>query len=138
MNSDARNPQIREPHGPSLWFGLALSGAAFAINGFLGFVISWRTCFIGHGQLGALSGEGVRWLLGGITAVLFVVAVFGWLHSYRNWRRVSKATNIAYADSSGTVEFVSVIGVLCSTFLGVGIIWFSIPLIFIDMCVRSH
>jgi len=115
-----------------------MAGSAFSINGFLGFVITWRTCHIGHGQLGALSAPGVRYLLAGITAALFAVAVAGGLHSYRNWRRVSNLPTLYESESPGTAEFVSMLGVLCSTIFSIAIIWFCIPLVFLPVCARAH
>ncbi|HTU32955.1 MAG TPA: hypothetical protein VMF66_04040 [Candidatus Acidoferrum sp.] len=124
--------------GRKLWFGLAATLAAFSIDGYLGFVITWRTCFIGHGQLGALSVEGVRWLLVAITVVLFAVSVIGGVTSYRHWKQVSNSNEMRHSESSGTTEFVAMLTVLCSVALSVGIVWLSLPLIFVDVCMRAH
>ena len=137
MNTQEKNPETGV-EGKSLWLGLIPSGTAFSVNGFLGFVLVWRTCYIGHGQLGALSASGVRYLLAAITAGLFGVAVYGGWHSYRNWRRVSNLPTMYESESPATAEYISMIGVLCSTFLSIGIIWFCIPLVFISVCVRGH
>lgn len=137
MNTQAKNPETGVA-GPRLWLGLILSASAFAINGFLGFVIVWRTAYIGHGQLGALSTSGVRSLLAGITAALFAMSVYGGWHSYRNWRSVSQLPTLYRSESPETAEFVSAIGVLCSTLLSIGIVWFCIPLVFLPVFQRAH
>ncbi len=137
MNTQGKNPETGVS-GPKLWLGLILSVSAFAMNGFLGFVIDWRVAYIGHGQLGALSTSGVRYLLAGITAALFITSVYGGWHSYRNWRSVSQLPTLYESESPETAEFVSAIGVLCSTFLSIGIIWFCIPLVFLPVFERAH
>lgn len=120
-----------------LWIGFVVSWTAFAVDGFLGYIISWRTCFIGHGRLGAIPQADVRWLLAGITVVLFIAAVSGGLHSYRNWRGMSQSKSFIEAEAAGTAEFISMIGVLSSTIMSVGIFWISLPLIMIDVCMRA-
>lgn len=121
-----------------LWFGMIATGVAFAVDGYLGFVITWRTCFIGHGQFGALSVDGVRWLLAGITTALFILSVMGGRMSYRHWKHLSDSRDITHAESAGTTEFVAMLGFLCSITLSVGIIWLSLPLIFINLCMRAR
>ena len=137
MNATANTATSPNARSTGLWFGLVASWVAFAVDGFLGYVISWRTCFIGHGHLGALSQGEVRWLLAGITILLFIVAASGGLHSYRNWRDMSGSESFVEAEATGTAEFISMIGVLSSTFMSVGIIWISLPLIMIDVCMRA-
>ncbi|HEX5426405.1 MAG TPA: hypothetical protein VFW94_22845 [Candidatus Acidoferrales bacterium] len=131
-------PAVQTIRGRKLWFGLAATLAAFAIDGYLAFVITWRTCFIGHGQLGALSLGGVRWLLVGITIGLFVLSVIGGVTSYGHWKQLSGEREMRHAESSGTAEFVAMLTVLASVALSVGIVWLSLPLIFIDVCMRAH
>jgi hypothetical protein len=135
MNTVAARSSMNR--NPRLWYGFIASWVAFAVDGFLGYIISWRTCFIGHGHLGALSLTDVRWLLAGITIVLFAVAASGGVHSYRNWRGISQSKSFVEAEASGTAEFISMIGVLSSTFMSVGIFWISVPLIMIDVCMRA-
>jgi hypothetical protein len=138
MNAEKHNSAEPVISGRKLWFGFFASCAAFAINGFVAFVISWRTCFIGHGTFGPLSENGVRWLLAVITVGLFILAVSAGRISYRHWRTISGSRDLAHAESAGTAEFVSMLGVLCSFIMSVGIIWISLPLILIDVCMRAH
>jgi hypothetical protein len=138
MNAVDHTSPPSETRGAGLWFGFAAPWLAFAVDGFIGYIITWRTCFIGHGHLGALSLGGVRWLLAGITVVLFIIAASGGIHSYRNWRRISQSKSFVQAEAAGTAEFISMIGVLSSTFMSVGIIWISLPLIMIGVCMRAH
>lgn len=133
LNSDVQKIGRRK-----LWFGFAATLVAFAVDGYLVFVISWRTCFIGHGQLGALSVGGVRWLLVGITVGLFILAVIGGVTSYGHWKRLSADREMRHAEADGTAEFVSMITVLCTVALGMGIIWLSLPFIFVGICTRAH
>jgi hypothetical protein len=138
MNATTNSPRPRNQRGARLWFGFAAPWLAFATDGFIAYVITWRTCFIGHGHLGSLSEGSVRWLLTGITIVLFFISLAGGIHSYRNWRSISRSQSFFEAEASGTAEFVSMLGVLSSTFMSVGIFWISLPLIMIGVCMRSH
>ncbi len=138
MNAVNRTPPPSAAHGIGLWFGFAAPWLAFALDGFVGYIITWRTCYIGHGHLGDLSIDGVRWLLVAITIVLFIVSAGGGVHSYRNWRRMSQSKSFIEAEATGTAEFVSMIGVLSSTFMTVGIFWIGLTFIMIDVCMRAH
>ncbi len=138
MNSETQAPVVPFVSPRKLWFGMTAAVTAFALDGFLGFVISWRTCFIGHGNFGALSLDGVRWLLVGITTGLFVLSAGGGYMSYQHWRYITRSKPITRSESEGTGEFIAMLGVLCSLFMTVGIVWISIPLIMISICERGH
>ena len=136
MNAGTYNP---EPHVSqrSLWFGFFAACFAFALEGFTGWVISSRACFIGEGSLGPISPGGVRWLLAGITIVLFAVAVTAGTVSYRNWRSLS-ASKLTQTEGKGAREFVALSGVLISSILSIGILWAGLSLIFLNECMREH
>jgi hypothetical protein len=138
MNTESNSSQVRNERGASLWFGFVAPWLAFALDGFIAYVITWRTCFIGHGHLGALSEGSVRWLLAGISIILFLISLSGGVHSYRNWRGMSRSKSFVEAEATGTAEFISMLGVLSSTFMSVGIFWISLPLIMIGVCMRAH
>lgn len=137
MNAATQTRNASEGRNKGLWFGLVASWTAFAVDGFLGYIISWRTCYIGHGHLGAIPQGDVRWLLAGITIVLFFLSASAGVHSYRNWRSISESKSFVEAEAPGTAEFISMMGVLSSTIMSVGIFWISLPLIMIDVCMRA-
>ncbi len=121
----------------ALWFGFFAGGTAFSLEGFVCYTISSRACFIGQGSLGPISPEGVRWILAGITGVLFLVAAAGALISYRLWRSLSNS-ELVHAEGKGPNEFVALCGIFMNSFMAVGIVWCALILVFIDVCMREH
>jgi hypothetical protein len=121
----------------SLWYGFFAAGAAFSLEGFIGYTISSRACFIGQGSLGPISPAGVRWLLVGITVVMFALAVSGLLLSYRNWRQLSNS-ELTRAEGNRPREFIALSGFLISSMMSLGIVWCGFIFIFVDVCMREH
>lgn len=123
----------------SLWFGFLAAAFAFSLEGFVGYVISSRACFIGEGSLGPISPAGVRWMLVGITIVLFSIAMAGGALSYRNWRRLTSSNSrLTETEGKGPKEFVALCSLLISAMLSVGIVWCSFIFIFLNVCMREH
>lgn len=138
MNSNVHKSNETAVPQRSLWFGFFAAAFAFSLEGFVAYVISSRACFIGDGSLGPISPGGVRWLLAAITAVLFGLALWGAILSYRNWRRLSATPSLAQAEGNRPKEFVALCGVLISFVLSVGIVWCSLTLAFLNVCMREH
>jgi hypothetical protein len=135
MNGETYNSQ---PIGKrKLWFGLAAAGSAFFTEVVTIFVVSWAACYAGHGELGAWPQSSVRWVLAGITIVLFTLSVTGGVMSYQHWRQLSGSNNLAHSEAEPNDEFVSMVGALCSAAMSLGILWISLPLIIINICIRS-
>jgi hypothetical protein len=122
----------------SVWFGAAAAAAAFSVDGLVNWVISWRTCYIGHGEFMGLHLGAVRWLLAAITLGFLCVAIAGGVTAFRNWKAIASEQDQHYRDAHGTVAFLSLLGVFLSVTLGMGIIWLGIPLIFLDICMRAN
>jgi len=121
-----------------LWFGTAAAAAAWAIQGFVCFLISTQACANGEGVLGPLSPAGVRVLLGCITTGLLAVAIWGGVTSFHNWRAISERRRLTQSEGYGREEFMSLIGVFVTFTLGVGIVWAGIPMILLGVCVNSR
>jgi hypothetical protein len=138
MSSQPQNLNRTEVSPRILWLGFFSAGFAFALEGFVGWVISSRACYIGHGALGPISPGGLRWLLVGITVVLFGVSLNGGLLSYRNWRRLTGTSKLMDSEAEEANEFIALLGFLMSGFLTVGIFWMSLLFIFLSVCMREH
>ena len=124
-----------------LWFGPLAGATAFSLAGFVDWVISSRACFIGHGSLGPILSEGVRWLLVGINLVLFLLALAGLRVSYHYWRRTaqpSEAPEVIKAQAQESAEFVSLVGTFVNTAMALGVVWIGLIFIFISVCTREH
>lgn len=125
-------PQFR------LWFGPMAGAFAFAMNGWLNWIISARACYIGHGYLGSLTPTDVRYILGGITAVLFALALTGAITSYKRWKQITHHADVTHGEGKQASEYIPLVGVFVSSILTFAIIWISIPLMLIPVCERAH
>lgn len=117
-----------------LWFGATGGAIAWALQGFVCFLITTQACADGSADWGPMSGMGVRVLLGCITlGFLLVAAASAWV-SYRNWRMLAEQRHLMNAEGVGREQFMALIGVFVGTACVVGLIWAGIPSFFIDVC----
>ena len=121
-----------------LWFGACAGAAAFALDGFVNFLICTQACQDGTGDLGVLSAGAVRMTLGGITVFFMALTVWGGIVSFRNWQRLSENRKLARAEGHGRQDFMALIGIFTSVVFLVGIIWAGLPLIFMSVCVTPR
>ena len=121
-----------------LWFGPLAGGVAFSLAGFTDWVISARACYIGNGYLGSVPPGGVRWILAGVTFVLFALAIAGAVTSYKDWQRLSQSSDWIHSQAQGAAEFISLFGLFVSATMAYGIFWIGLPLIFLNICMRAH
>ena len=137
----AQNPPIRYTNRlpqRRLWFGTAAAAAAWALDGFVCFLISTQACKTGAGHLGPLGGPEVRILLGVITLIFLAIAVAGGFTSYSNWRSISEQRSLTHAEAVNREAFMSLIGVFLSVAFVIGIIWAGIPLIVTNVCINAR
>lgn len=135
MASPAQTPPKYVPPG-KLWFGFSGTAASWVILSVGYVLITWWAC-IENGQLGGGTARSGTAFLYALAAVLLIgMAVAAGLISYRNWRRLSDARTLADAEGYGRAEFMALIGVFVSFTLGIGLIWLTIPLLILNMCVR--
>lgn len=115
--------------------GAAVCWLALGITDIL---ITWRECLHQEQFGGASSHPGMRALNIVIFLVLLAIAVVAGVMSYRNWRRLAGQVKIYHAEANGSHEYLALIGVFISLTLGLGIIWFGIPLLILSLCVRTR
>jgi hypothetical protein len=106
-----------------LWFPLVAPPLAFGAEGAFGWWAGAKICT-------SLSIGSVRALIGVVTIAMLVVALVGLSTGVNSYRAVS-ATHHAAADR---VEFMAFAGVLVSTSFVVGLIWFGLNAVFINVC----
>lgn len=121
-----------------LWFGTVAAALCWIAIGIADTLITWREC-LHHEQYGGTSSHPGLLALNVVIffALLAVAAVAGWM-SYRNWRELSGQIRIMQAEANGPREYMALIGVFMSVTLGIGIIWFGLPLLIISLCVRTR
>jgi len=141
MGTDMSTPATTrlDPVRPGrLWFGFAASAAAWMGLGLADILITWKAC-MGQEQFGGASAHpGMRILSFVITLALLAVAVTAGVMSYRNWRRLSGEVRLRDAEGKERREFMALLGVFVSLTLGVGILWLGVPLLVIELCVRTR
>lgn len=135
MASPSQNPPNRvSPR--RLWFGFTGSAASWVCLGFGYVLITWWAC-VENGQLGGGTPRPGAALLYCAAAVLLIGLAFAaGFTSYRNWRQLSTARTLAEAEGRGRAEFMALIGVFISFTLGIGLLWLTIPLFILNLCVR--
>ncbi len=137
MASPAQNASNPVKPG-KLWFGFAGSAASWIFLSVGYVLITWWAC-IENGQLGGGATRPGIALLYALAAVLLIgMACAAGLISYRNWRRLSGAPTLGQAEGRGRPEFMALAGVFVSFTLGVGLIWLTIPLLILNLCVRAR
>lgn len=133
--------QTREPESISprrLWFGFAGGAVAWVLAGLLNVVLAWEACVSDSGGSFFFTQTGVHVVLGAGTLIMLALAVAAGVVSYQNWRRLSQRGRFVEAEARGREEFMGIVGVFVSACLGIGIVWFVIPIYVIRFCVRAH
>lgn len=118
-----------------VWYAFGASAAAWLLAGATDAIITWEAC-TGHEVGGVFSPLGQRWLLGCVTLGLLAAAVVAGVLAIRNWRRLGVGQSMLRAEASGRKEFQALVGLIVSVTLGVGLVWFSLPIFLISNCVR--
>jgi hypothetical protein len=120
-----------------LWFGLAASAVAWASLGCIDVLITWRAC-VHHDQPDYGSPHPwARALYIVVAVILFCTVLIAGTMSYRNWRALSQQREILQASATERREFMALLGVFVSITLGMGVLWLSIPPLWLEFCVRA-
>jgi hypothetical protein len=137
--TEYENPAIREQVSTKrLWFGFAGAALAWSLAGLLNVILAWETCMGSKFGTGVFTDAGIRILLGFITFGLLAVSVAAGAVSFRNWRRLSRESNIVEAEGRGREEFMAIFGLIVSISLAVGLVWFAIPIYLLGICQRGR
>jgi hypothetical protein len=122
---------------PRLWFGLATSVLAWLALGFIDLMIVWQVCGYASEYGVDRVHEYARIASFAISVVLFVIAVYAGLVSYRNFRAISRSRDVINANAADRREFMAMLGVIISVTLGAGIVWLALPPLIVQMCLRA-
>lgn len=121
-----------------LWFGFVGGAVAWVLAGLLNVVLAWEACVTKNDGSFFFTQTGVHVVLGIVTLIMLVLAAAAGVVSYQNWRLLSRQRDFVEAEARGREEFMGIFGVFVSFSLGVGILWFVIPIYLIRFCVRAH
>jgi hypothetical protein len=120
-----------------LWFGFSGAAMAWVLAGLADAVLAWIACIGGEAGFGVFTPVGMRILLGVITFGLLAIATAGGVVSFQNWQRLSESGSFVEAEARNRKQFMALTGVFISVVLGIGILWFSIPIYLLGICVRA-
>jgi len=134
MNSETHTAPSVPPK--RLWFGTAAAAVVWFVVELLNVGFAWEACRGDMAGRGPFSESGVHILLGILTFGSLALAVVAGLTSYRNWRALSEQPDITTTEARDRQEFMSVVGVFVSATLGLGIVWFAIPIYVLSFCKR--
>lgn len=121
-----------------LWFGFSAAALAWIVAGLLNVFLAWQACMGGELGSGPFTTIGMRIMLGVITFALLGVAIAAGYIAYHNWRMLSDKPDFISAEGRERREYMGLTGVIVSAWLGVGIMWFSIPIYILGPCVRPR
>ncbi|HEX4227568.1 MAG TPA: hypothetical protein VHZ07_02780 [Bryobacteraceae bacterium] len=136
------NETTTRPHevSPSkLWFGFTGTACAWVGLAVGDVLITWWACL----QEGQQPGNSkvrpdIAWVYFAATLILLGLAVFAGTTSYANWKSLSRDSRLRDAEARGRQEFMALLGVFVSVTLGCGLVWLTIPLMMINLCVRTR
>ncbi len=129
------------PETPSraLFFGVAGAAAAWVIALFVNVVVSGPGCSRAVTAYLAVTPLWMRIVLGAVTGFLLAVAIAAGLVCYRVWRRLtSNQASLVEAEGHSRQEYVALFGLFVSISLGLGLVWFVLPIYIIRICTRAH
>jgi len=138
MESNTLSSELDRVPERRLWYGFTAAPAAWVLQELLGVIVSAQLCPANLPNWGAIGENGVRLLLGLITAILFVVAISAGIVAFENWRALSGHRSVVHAEGSSRKAFMSVGGILISSSFAVGLLWSGIPLIMLQQCMRAQ
>jgi hypothetical protein len=121
-----------------LWFGFAGAGVAWVLAGLLNVLLAGATCTRDKPALFSSGQTEMHIVLAVLTFLLLALAAWAGIVSFQNWRTLSRQEDFVDAEGRGRKEFMAVFGVFVSASLGMGIIWFVLPIYIVRMCVRAH
>src|SRR5581483_6757945 len=122
-----------------LWFGFTSGAIAWSIAGTFDAIVAWHTCSgRALGSTPVFTQTGLRILLGVITFALLAITTAAGVISYKVWRQLSASSDFLSAEAYGRKQYMAMSGVLISAALGIGIVWFSIPIYILGACVRAR
>jgi hypothetical protein len=131
----------RVPSVPAhkLWFGFTGSACAWVGLAVGDVLLAWWAC-LQEGQSFGFSSvrPGIGFAFFGATIILLALAIAAGLTSYRNWKKLSSEASLKDAEGRGREEFMALMGVFVSVTLGFGLVWLTIPLLILNVCVRAR
>ncbi|HTW63571.1 MAG TPA: hypothetical protein VME17_03100 [Bryobacteraceae bacterium] len=123
---------------PRLWFGSATGACCWLGLLTADLLLAWKTCRELPNGLDTPPLGWAIYLFAAVTVALLAVTIVSGLVSYRNFRRLSPNASLWHSEATGREEFMALAGVFVSVVLGIGIVWLSLPLMLLRLCMRAR
>ena len=113
-----------------LWAGVLLAPGAWVVAELLGYFLASRACDRGAASTAAHAGITQDVL----AVVLALIAAVGLVIAIGNARQVGEPTRPDETVARGRAQFMALGGVVASALFTLGIVFFSLPPLLIDIC----
>jgi hypothetical protein len=130
--------RVDETPPGKLWFGFAATAVAWVALSAGDVFITWWACLEDRPFGGSAIRMSAVALYFVATILLIGAAIAAGVVSYRNWRRLSGKIRLLDAEGNGRREFMALLGIFVSFTLGIGLVWMTIPLFILSICVRAR
>lgn len=127
---------VDSPSERQLWFGLVGALFCWVCAGLLNVLFAWQACMGGEAGSFVFTSTGMEILLGFITFGLLAVGIWAGMVSYRNWQRLTHGTDVFHGEGFERKQYMAICGVIVTVTLGVGMMWFSVPIYVLQICTR--
>jgi hypothetical protein len=134
MSTETISGEARHITSGRLWFGAAGAAIAWALQGFICFLISTQACANGTGSWGPISASAVRILIGMVSLLFLAVSVASMLVAWLNWRALTDGRHLLEAEGIPRENFMAVTGMFVGLACSIGLIWAGIPAVFFEVC----
>ena len=113
-----------------LWVGMLLAPSAWAVAHLLGYFLASRACDRGAASTAANAGVTQDIL----AIVLALIAAAGLVIAIGNWRHAREPSRPHEPAALGRAHFMALGGVVASTLFTLGIVFFALPPLLINVC----
>jgi len=117
-----------------LWAGLLLAPSAWLVAELLGYVLTARVCDRASTGSAMRAGVAQDFLAFG----LGVIALVGLTIAMGNWQRVRNASDTNESAVRGRERFMSLAGITASALFVLGIVFFALPPLLVNVCHQAH
>jgi hypothetical protein len=121
-----------------LWFGSSAGAAAWGLHGTFCVFIATHFCSTGYAAISAHSHATARLLLALITLLALAVTVSSGIISFQNWSRTSNEKDPIFAEALDREAYMALVGVFLNVVLAFGILGAGLPVLLLDLCVRTR
>lgn len=121
-----------------LWFGTCAGAVAWGLQGMLCVFIATHYCRTGYGGTTPQAAEAARVMLFIVTTLALAIAVASGVVAFQNWTRTSSERDTIFPEAVDREAYMSLIGIALNIILGLGIVCAGVPILLLQLCVRTR